>query len=176
MSIKIKLPLTGEQVQALHCGDNVLLNGILYTARDAAHKRMVEMLNNGHSLPFEISGATLYYVGPTPAKPGQVIGSAGPTTSYRMDPYTPLLLQKGLRGMIGKGERSPEVIQAIKQHKAIYFGAIGGAGALLARCIVKCQAVAFEDLGPEAIYRLEVEDFPAVVIVDTRGNSLFDNR
>jgi fumarate hydratase subunit beta len=152
----------------------VFLSGALYTARDVAHKRMVEILDRGGALPFSIEDACLYYVGPSPAAPGQVIGSAGPTTSYRMDPYTPRLLSLGLRGMIGKGKRSAEVIGAIKQAGAVYFGAIGGAGALLARRIRSSELIAFEDLGAEAIRRLVVEDFPVTVIIDSRGNNLYE--
>ncbi|MFV0351609.1 MAG: Fe-S-containing hydro-lyase [Oscillospiraceae bacterium] len=175
MPTKLELPLTQQKALGLHCGDSLLLSGTLYTARDAAHKRMIEMLKNGQPLPFDLQDATIYYVGPTPAKPGQVIGSAGPTTSYRMDSYTPALLQRGLRGMIGKGMRGPQVVDAMQQHHAVYFGAIGGAGALLARCITSCEPVAFEELGAEAINRLEVKDFPVVVVIDCYGNSLFEH-
>jgi fumarate hydratase subunit beta len=171
---RITLPLTGEQAAGLAAGDAVLLNGALYTARDAAHKRLVELLDRGGALPFPIEDACIYYVGPSPAAPGQIIGSAGPTTSYRMDPYTPRLLSLGLRGMIGKGKRSPEVIAAMQQAGAVYFGAIGGAGALLARRILSSEPIAFEDLGTEAIRRLVVEDFPVTVIIDSRGNNLYE--
>jgi fumarate hydratase subunit beta len=171
---RITLPLTGETAAGLEAGDSVILSGVLYTARDAAHKRLLEILDRGGALPFPIEGACLYYAGPSPAAPGQIIGSAGPTTSYRMDPYTPRLLGLGLRGMIGKGKRSAEVIGAMKQAGAVYFGAIGGAGALLARRIRSSEVIAFEDLGPEAVRRLVAEDFPVTVIIDSRGNNLYE--
>ena len=170
---RIDLPLTREKAGALNSGDTVYLNGLLYTARDAAHKRLVELSKAGRDLPFPVKDGVIYYTGPTPAMPGGIIGSAGPTTSYRMDPYTPHLLDLGLRGMIGKGDRSPEVAGAIQRTGAVYFGAIGGAGALLAQCVKAAGIIAFEDLGPEAIRRLEVEDFPVVVIIDGRGNNLY---
>jgi fumarate hydratase subunit beta len=172
--LRITLPLTGEKAAGLAAGDTVALSGIVYAARDAAHKRFVEILDGGGTLPFPIEDACLYYVGPSPAAPGQVIGSAGPTTSYRMDPYTPRLLGLGLRGMIGKGKRSAEVIAAMQQAGAVYFGAIGGAGALLAQRIRSSELIAFEDLGAEALRRLVVEDFPVTVIIDSRGNNLYE--
>jgi fumarate hydratase subunit beta len=171
---RITLPLDREKTGGLEAGDRVLLSGVLYTARDAAHKRFMEILDQGGSLPFPIEDACLYYVGPSPAAPGQIIGSAGPTTSYRMDPYTPRLLSLGLRGMIGKGKRSAEVIGAMKKAGAVYFGAIGGAGALLAQRIRAGEAIAFEDLGTEAVRRLVVEDFPVTVIIDSRGTNLYE--
>jgi fumarate hydratase subunit beta len=172
--LRITLPLAREKAADLVAGDTVLLSGVLYTARDAAHKRFVEILDRGEALPFPIEEACLYYLGPSPAAPGQIIGSAGPTTSYRMDPYTPRLLSLGLRGMIGKGIRSAEVIGAMKKTGAVYFGAIGGAGALLAQRIRLSEIIAFEDLGAEATRRLVVEDFPVTVIIDSRGNNLYE--
>ena len=175
MEHHIQLPLTKEKAAGLQSGDAVYLSGTIYTGRDAAHKRMVELLEAGKPLAFAPRDAVIYYVGPTPAAPGQVIGSAGPTTSYRMDAYAPALLQLGLRGMIGKGKRSPAVIEAMKAAGAVYFGAIGGAGALLAKCVKSAEIIAFADLGPEAVRRLEVESFPVVVVIDSRGNSLYEN-
>jgi fumarate hydratase subunit beta len=169
----LELPLTREKAATLTAGDTVYLNGILYTARDAAHKRLMGLLDRGEPLPFPIEDSVIYYVGPTPAAPGQVTGSAGPTTSYRMDAYAPRLMSLGQRGMIGKGKRSAEVMAGIQQAGAIYFGAIGGAGALLADCIKAAEIIAFEDLGPEAIRRLTVENFPVAVIIDSRGNNLY---
>ncbi len=166
---RVNLPLDEATVCDLESGDEVLLSGVLYTARDAAHQRMHEALERGETLPVELQGQVLYYVGPTPPPPGFVLGSAGPTTAGRMDPYTPELLALGLKGTIGKGERSPEVLEALKRHKAVYFAAIGGLGALLSRCIKKAEVVAYPDLGPEAIYRLEVEEFPVVVADDCHG-------
>lgn len=174
MERHITLPLTEELAKSLHAGDTVYLTGTIYTSRDAGHKRMCEALARGEELPFDPKDATIYYVGPTPAKPGQVIGSAGPTTSYRMDAYTPPLLDLGLKGMIGKGKRSPEVIEAIKRNGAVYFGAIGGAGALLAKCIKKAEVIAYDDLGAEAVRRLEVENLPAVVVIDSEGRNLYE--
>ena len=174
MAIKLKTPLDSAAARALRAGDMCLLTGELYTARDAAHKRLCTLLEAGQPLPFDMRGAVIYFVGPTPAKPGQAIGSAGPTTSYRMDAYSPALLRQGLTGMIGKGKRSPEVIAAMKEHGAVYFGAIGGAGALLSRCIKKAEIIAYEDLGAEALRRLEVEDLPAFVIIDSEGNNLYE--
>ena len=171
--IRLKTPLSTEEVENLNIGDKVLLTGVLYTGRDAAHKRLSELINEGKELPIDLKGQVIYYVGPTPAKPGKPIGSAGPTTSYRMDPYSPKMIELGLKGMIGKGNRSKEVIDAMKKHKAVYFGATGGAGALLAKSITKADIVAYPDLGPEAIRRLEVEDFPVTVINDTKGNDLY---
>ncbi|MGN0715203.1 MAG: Fe-S-containing hydro-lyase [Anaerovoracaceae bacterium] len=174
MEKRITTPLTLEKTRDLHCGDNVLISGVIYTGRDAAHKRLVELLQQGKELPLDVKDAIIYYVGPAPAQPGKVIGSAGPTTSYRMDAYAPTLLDIGLKGMIGKGKRSPEVIESMKKNGAVYFGAIGGAGALLAKCIKKAEVIAYEDLGAEAIRRLEVEDLPAVVIIDSEGNNLYE--
>ena len=170
----IQAPLTAETIKDLHAGDVVRISGYIYTARDAAHKRLVELLQQGKELPLDVKDAIIYYVGPAPAQPGKVIGSAGPTTSYRMDAYAPALLDIGLKGMIGKGKRSPEVIESMKKNGAVYFGAIGGAGALLAKCIKKAEVIAYEDLGAEAIRRLEVEDLPAVVIIDSEGNNLYE--
>ena len=174
MEKRITTPLTLEKTRDLHCGDNVLISGVIYTGRDAAHKRLVELLQQGKELPLDVKDAIIYYVGPAPAQPCKVIGSAGPTTSYRMDAYAPALLDIGLKGMIGKGKRSPEVIGSMKKNGAVYFGAIGGAGALLAKCIKKAEVIAYEDLGAEAIRRLEVEDLPAVVIIDSEGNNLYE--
>ncbi|SHM37332.1 fumarate hydratase subunit beta [Caldanaerovirga acetigignens] len=169
----ITTPLTPEIISSLQAGDKVSISGIIYSARDAAHKRLSEMIKKGEKLPIELEGQIIYYVGPCPAKPGTVIGSAGPTTSGRMDAYTPLLLEKGLKGMIGKGFRSKEVVDAIVKYGAVYFGAIGGAGALLADSIKDSKIVAFEDLGPEAIYEFKVENFPAIVIIDKEGDDLY---
>ena len=174
MARRIQLPLTRELSRTLHAGDQVLLSGTIYTSRDAGHKRMCEALARGEELPFDPTDATIYYVGPTPAKPGQVIGSAGPTTSGRMDAYAPRMMEAGARGMIGKGARLPEVIDAIREYEGTYFGAIGGAGALLAKSIKKSELIAYEDLGAEALRRLEVEDMPLVVIIDSQGNNLSD--
>jgi len=171
--IKIKLPLADDVVEKLRAGDKVLMTGVLYTARDAAHKRLIELLDAGKALPFDVKGQTIYYVGPTPARPGTVIGSAGPTTSGRMDAYAPRLLDLGLKGMVGKGGRSAEVIESIKKNRAVYMAAVGGAAALIARSIRKAEIVAYEDLGPEAIRRLEVVDFPAIVVNDMYGGDLF---
>jgi fumarate hydratase subunit beta len=173
MAKNIKLPLTEETLAGLKAGDNVLLSGVLYVARDAAHKRMTEALEKGEPLPFDIKGQTLYYMGPSPAPPGRAIGSAGPTTSARMDTYTPRLLAAGLKGMVGKGVRSQEVKDAMKKHKAVYLAAIGGAGALISKTIIKSEVIAYKDLGPEAILRLEVKDFPAMVINDIHGGDLY---
>lgn len=169
----ITLPLTEALARSLHAGDRVRLTGTIYTSRDAGHKRMCETLAKGEPLPFDPRNATIYYVGPTPAKPGQVIGSAGPTTSGRMDAYAPTMMSVGARGMIGKGERLPEVVEAMKQYGGVYFGAIGGAGALLAKCIKKCELIAYEDLGAEALRELYVEDMPLVVIIDSEGRNLY---
>lgn len=171
---KVTAPLTKEQLKDLHSGDDVLITGVIYTARDAAHKRLCELLAEGKELPFDVKDSIIYYVGPTPAKEGQAIGSAGPTTSYRMDAYSPAMITAGQTGMIGKGKRGPEVIEAMKQHGAVYFGAIGGAGAYLSRCIKKAEVVCYEDLGSEAVRRLEVVDFPAFVIIDSEGNNLYE--
>ena len=170
----ITSPLEPQLIEKLKAGDQVLITGAIYVARDAAHKRMIQALDKGEGLPFELTGQTLYYMGPSPAKPGQVIGSAGPTTSGRMDIFTPHLLAAGLRAMVGKGSRSPQVKEAIKKHKAIYLAAIGGAGALIAKSIKKAEVVAYEDLGAEAIHRLEVEDFPAIVVNDIYGGDIYE--
>ena len=174
MAVSNTLPLTREKARELKAGDSCLLSGVIYTARDAAHKRLCALAAEGKELPFPVKDATIYYVGPTPAKPGQAIGSAGPTTSYRMDAYSPTLIALGETGMIGKGKRGPEVIAAMKEHGAVYFGAIGGCGALLSRCIKSAKVVAYEDLGAEAIRELVVENFPAVVIIDSEGNNLYE--
>ena len=171
--IRLKAPLSDKNLEKLKIGDRVLISGIVYTGRDAAHKRLFDLVQAGKDLPFDIRGQVIYYVGPTPSKPGQVFGAAGPTTSYRMDAYSPSLIAKGLKGMIGKGMRSEAVKEAMKKHKAVYFAATGGAGALLAKRVKKAEVVAYEDLGPEAIRRLEVEDFPVVVVNDIHGNDLY---
>lgn len=170
----IQTPLTPELVEQLHAGDRVYITGTIYTARDAAHKRLIDLMKKGEPLPFDVENQIIYYVGPSPAKPGQVIGSAGPTSSYRMDEYTPFLLEKGLKGMIGKGERNQTVKDALVTHKAVYFAAVGGTAALIAKSIKKAEVIAFEDLGAEAIRRLEVEDFPAIVINDMYGHDLME--
>ena len=172
-AIRLKTPLSNTDVEKLKAGDKVLLTGVIYTGRDAAHKRLFDLLQGGKPLPVDLKGQVIYYVGPAPAKPGQAIGSAGPTTSGRMDAYSPKLMEIGLKGMIGKGMRKKEVVEAMKKYKAVYFAATGGAGALLAKAIKKAQVVAYEDLGPEAITRLEVEDFPVIVVNDTKGNDLY---
>ena len=171
--IRISTPLDNETVTRLKSGDNLLINGIIYTGRDAAHKRLVDLLDRGESLPFDIAGQIIYFVGPTPARPGRPVGSAGPTTSYRMDAYSPKLIAQGLKGMIGKGARSQEVLEAIKRHKCLYMAAVGGAGALISQSIKNSEVIAYEDLGPEAIRKMEVEDFPAVVVNDVFGNDLY---
>ena len=171
--ITITLPLTEETAVRLKAGDSVRLSGTIYAARDEAHEKMIELLEKGEDLPFPIEDATIYYVGPAPAKPGQSIGSAGPTTSGRMDVYTPPLLEKGLRGMIGKGERDNAVIEAMKRRRAVYFGAIGGAGALLAKCITSQEIIAWPELGPEALRKLTVKDLPLIVVIDTEGRDLY---
>ena len=173
MSKSITLPLTEEAIKDLHSGDSLSLSGVLYVARDAAHKRMVSALDDGKPLPFDIRGQTIYYMGPSPAPPGKVIGAAGPTTSGRMDSYAPVLIAAGLRGMIGKGARSAAVKEAMEKYGAVYLGAIGGAGALLSRSIVKSEVIAYEELGPEAVLRIEVKDFPAIVINDIYGSDLY---
>ena len=172
--IRLTAPFDRETARTLKSGDSVLLSGVIYTARDAAHKRLCELVAAGKELPLDMQGATLYYVGPTPAKEGQPIGSAGPTTSYRMDAYSPTLIAQGETGMIGKGKRGPEVVAAMKEHGAVYFGAIGGCGALLSKCVKKAEVIAYEDLGAEAIRRLEVEDLPVTVIIDSEGNNLYE--
>lgn len=171
--IKVETPLTDEVIEQLKAGDLVLINGYVYTARDAAHKRLVELINNNTPLPFDLKGQIIYYVGPTPAPPGKAIGSAGPTTSSRMDSYTPLLLSLGIKGMIGKGQRSEEVVKAIKKYKAVYFLATGGAGALLSRHIVSAEEIAFPELGTESIKKLLLKDFPAIVAIDCHGGNIF---
>lgn len=170
---KITTPLTEEKVKYLRAGDSVLITGVIYTARDAAHKRLVELIKEGKELPMDVKDSIIYYVGPTPSKPGMAFGSGGPTTSYRMDPYAPELLEIGLKGMIGKGLRSEEVIESMKKNKGVYFGAIGGAAALIGKSVKKAEVIAYEDLGAEAIRRLEVVDFPAVVVIDSEGNNLY---
>lgn len=174
MEKHITTPLTAEKTKELRAGDNVLISGVIYTGRDAAHKRLVELVQEGKELPVDLRDQIIYYVGPAPAKPGQAIGSAGPTTSYRMDAYAPTLLELGLKGMIGKGKRSDEVVASMMKNEAVYFGAIGGAGALLSKCIKKAEVVCYEDLGAEAIRRLEVENLPATVIIDSLGNNLYE--
>ncbi|HHW07416.1 MAG TPA: Fe-S-containing hydro-lyase [Clostridia bacterium] len=169
----IQAPLTDEVVEELRIGDQVYISGTVYTARDAAHKRLVELLDRGEEPPFDIKGQIIFYVGPSPAKPGAVIGSAGPTTSYRMDAYTPPLLALGLKGMIGKGSRSQEVRDAMVTHKAVYFAAVGGAAALTAERIKKAEVIAYPDLGPEAIHKLEVENMPVIVVNDCYGGDLY---
>lgn len=170
----IKAPIDDEVVNSLKAGDYVYITGTIYTARDAAHKRMYEAINNGESIPFELKNNIIYYLGPSPAREGQVIGSAGPTTSSRMDKYTPLLLEHGLKGMIGKGKRSNEVIKSMHKNNAVYFAAIGGAGALLSKCIKKAEVIAYDDLGTEAIRKLEVENLPAIVVIDNKENNMYD--
>ena len=174
MAISIQTPFTREDAIKLKAGDSCLISGVIYTARDAAHKRLCELIAQGKELPLDIKDSIIYFVGPTPAKPGEVIGSAGPTTSYRMDAYSPDLIALGQTGMIGKGKRGPEVVAAMKQYGAVYFGAIGGCGALLSKCIKKAEIVAYDDLGAEAIQRLEVENFPVIVIIDSKGNNLYE--
>ncbi len=174
--MKIKTPLTKEIVRALKVGDVVELTGVIYTARDAAHKRLIELIENNQPLPFDLKDSIIYYVGPTPEKPGAVIGSAGPTTSYRMDAYSPRLLELGLSGMIGKGPRNKSVIEAMQQHQGVYFAAVGGAAALLAKHIKEAEVISFNDLGTEAIRRLVVEDFPVIVATDCNGQSLYSNQ
>jgi fumarate hydratase subunit beta len=174
MSKKITLPLTDKVLKDLKAGDNLLLTGVIYVARDAAHKRMVEALDQGKPLPFDIKGATVYYMGPSPARPGRVIGSAGPTTSGRMDAYAPRLIAEGLKGMIGKGLRAKAVKDAMVKHKAVYLGAIGGAGAMISRSIKKAEVVAYEELGAEALRCLEVADFPVTVVNDIYGGDLYE--
>lgn len=169
-----RLPFTEISIRQLRAGDSLKLTGTLYTARDAAHRRLIEALDRGESLPFDIKGQAIYYLGPSPAPPGKVIGSAGPTTSRRMDVYTPRLLAAGLKATIGKGPRSAEVKEAMKQHRAVYLAAVGGAGALLSKHIVRCEVAAYADLGPEAVLKLELEDFPVTVANDCHGGDLFE--
>lgn len=171
---RISTPLTDEKVKDLKSGDSILLSGVIYTARDAAHKRLVKLLDEGKELPIDIKDSIIYFVGPSPTKPGYAIGSAGPTTSYRMDAYSPRLLDLGLKGMIGKGKRNKDVIDSMIKNTAVYFGAIGGAAALIARSITKCDIVAYEDLGAEAIRRLEIKDMPLTVVIDSEGNNLYE--
>ena len=175
MEKHINLPIDKNIISELHSGDYLYLTGTIYTARDAAHKRMIETLDQGGELPIDVAGNFIYYLGPTPAKPGMVIGSAGPTTSSRMDKYTPELLKRGLSGMIGKGKRSQAVIDAIKQNGAVYMAAVGGAGALLSKCIKSAEVIAYDDLGTEAIRKLYVEDLPVIVIIDSDGNNLYES-
>ena len=174
MSREIHTPITKEIAATLTAGESLLITGTIYTARDAAHKRMTEALQKGDRLPVDLTDQTIYYLGPTPAREGQVIGSAGPTTASRMDKYTPLLMEQGLIGMIGKGKRSPEVLESIKRHSGVYMAAVGGAGALLSKCIKSAEVVAYEDLGTEAIRKLEVENLPVIVIADAKGNNLYE--
>jgi fumarate hydratase subunit beta len=172
---RVPLPLSDDLLKGLHAGDELLLTGVMYVGRDAAHKRMIEALQAGKPLPVDLKGQTIYFMGPTPAKPGKVIGSAGPTSSYRMDTYSPRLIAEGLNGMIGKGMRSKEVKEAMKKYRAVYLGAIGGAGALISGCIRKVEVVAYDDLGPEALRRIEVEDFPVTVVNDIYGGDLYED-
>jgi fumarate hydratase subunit beta len=173
-TIKLTPPLSDADVEGLRIGDRVLISGAIYTGRDAAHKRLTDLIQAGKPLPLEIQGQIIYYVGPSPAKPGRAVGAAGPTTSYRMDAYAPELIRLGLKGMIGKGARDQDVRDAMEEYKAVYFAAIGGAGALMAQAIKKAEIIAYEDLGPEAIRRLEVEEFPVIVVNDVRGNDLYE--
>jgi fumarate hydratase subunit beta len=170
---KLTTPLSGDVVEKLRIGDKVLLSGIIYGARDAAHKRMVESISRGEALPMDLHGAVIYYVGPSPARPGNVIGAAGPTTATRMDAYAPKLMEVGMKGMIAKGKRQEAVKDGMKKHRVIYFGATGGAGALIAKCIKRAEIIAYEDLGPEAVRLLEVKDMPLVVVGDAQGGDLY---
>ena len=174
MDRTITAPIDRETLKSLHAGDYVYISGTIYTARDAAHKRMIETLDEGRELPLDLKDNVIYYMGPSPAREGRPIGSAGPTTESRMDKYAPQLLDLGLGAMIGKGKRSPEVIEAIKRNQSVYFAAVGGAGALLSKCIKKSEVVAYDDLGTEAIRKLEVEDFPVIVVIDCEGNNLYE--
>lgn len=171
----INAPIDNEIVNSLKAGDCVYITGTIYTARDAAHKRMYEAIKNGENIPFELKNNIIYYLGPSPAREGKVIGSAGPTTSSRMDKYTPLLLEHGLKGMIGKGKRSDNVIESMYKNNAVYFAAIGGAGALLSKCIKKAEVIAYDDLGTEAIRKLEVENLPAIVVIDNKKNNMYES-
>lgn len=173
MEIKITTPLTEEKVKALKSGDKVLLSGTIYTARDAGHKKMLEQIQRGEELPFELKNGIIYYAGPSPTKSGQVIGSVGPTTSYRMDSYTPTLLDLGLKGMIGKGDRNEKVIESMKKNCCVYFAAVGGAAALIANSVKNCTEIAYQELGPESLRKLEVIDFPMIVVIDYMGNNLY---
>ncbi len=172
--VRLTTPLSIQDVEALSIGDRVLLNGVLYKARDAAHKRLVQLLEDGGPLPFDLEGQVIYYVGPSPPKPGRPIGAAGPTTSYRMDAYAPALIARGLKGMIGKGARNQAVKDAMMRHKAVYFAAVGGAGALMARSVLSAEVIAYPELGPEAVRKLEVRDLPVIVANDTRGGDLYE--
>ncbi len=174
--IQLETPLTEQKVRDLDAGDTVLISGTVYTARDAAHARLVYALEEEKELPFELDGQVIYYVGPCPAKPGKAIGSAGPTTSYRMDPFAPQLIKEGLRGMIGKGDRSEAVVNTMKEEGTVYFGAIGGAAALIAQRIKAAEVIAYDDLGTEAVRKLEVEDLPVIVVIDAEGNSLYETK
>ena len=174
MDRHIKAPLNDDEVKILKAGDYVYISGTIYTARDAAHKRMYEALQNGQEVPMPLKNNIVYYMGPSPAREGRPIGSAGPTTSSRMDKYTPMMLDQGLKGMIGKGKRSPEVIESIKKNGAVYFAAVGGAGALLSKCIKEAEVIAYDDLGTEAIRKLRVENFPVIVVIDSNGNNLYE--
>jgi fumarate hydratase subunit beta len=171
--IKLTTPISDKDLEKLKVGDKVLISGTIFTGRDAAHKRLIDLLDAGKELPIDVKGQAIYYVGPSPARPGNPVGSAGPTTSYRMDPYAPKLIALGLKAMIGKGSRSSEVIEAMKKYKAVYLAAVGGAAALIARSIKKAEIVAYEDLGSEAIRKMEVKDFPAIVVNDIKGNDLY---
>lgn len=171
---KIQLPLDEETILSLKAGESVLLNGTMITGRDAAHQRLFDAIQNHEPLPIKIEGEVIYYVGPSPTKPGMNIGSAGPTSSYRMDKYAPTLIEHGLRGMIGKGNRNPEVISAMKQHRCVYFAAIGGIGAMISKSIMGSEILCYEDLGTEAIHRFWVKDFPAIVVIDAYGNNLYE--
>ena len=174
MEKHINAPIDEDVVKTLEAGDFVYISGTIYTARDAAHKRMYESMQDHKEIPIDLKNNIIYYLGPTPAREGQVIGSAGPTTSSRMDKYTPLMLKNGLKGMIGKGKRSEEVIKAMQKEGAVYFAAIGGAGALLSKCITKAEVIAYDDLGTEAIRKLEVKDLPVIVVIDSKGNNLYE--
>lgn len=174
MDKHISAPITKEEVKDLHAGDYVYITGTIYTARDAAHKRMYEAMQQGQQPPINLENQIIYYLGPTPAREGQVIGSAGPTTSSRMDKYAPLLMKHGLRGMIGKGKRSPQVLETMQEEGCVYFAAVGGAGALLSKCIKQAEVIAYEDLGTEAIRRLEVENLPVIVVADSAGNNMYE--
>ena len=172
-AISLTTPLKTEDTSKLRSGDRVLISGVIYTARDAAHKRIKDAMEAGEKPPFDLEGAVIFYVGPSPPPPGRVIGAAGPTTSYRMDAFAPFFMENGLKGMIGKGKRNDEVKEAIREHKAVYFGAIGGAGALMAQCIKEAEVIAYPDLGPEAVRRLRVEDMPVICVNDTVGGDLY---
>ena len=173
MTIRLTTPLSEKTIRSLHAGDQVLLSGTVYTARDAAHLRMLDCIENGKPLPFDLKDQVIYYAGPTPTPPGRPIGSIGPTTSVRMDAATPTLLAHGLRGMIGKGLRGPKVVDAMKEHGAVYFAAVGGAAALMAACVTSCEVIAWDDLGPESVKRLTLKDLPLIVAIDAEGNDAF---